>query len=639
MLKLLGILTFTILVFNGCVGTIETKKEKLTSGSVSGTEVLDYRGIENAIPTSHDKVEVTFPMMEGDSNGSITYVVKYNSLNSPKYYKAQDLLNSKDERGNFRVIIDDLALDYYYTFTVQVVDSNMNSSANIKVAEAKTFSNRTSHFYGVSSLQNLTGIDGAYGIKVNWLAGGKTGTLEPDPTDVFKYQIKIIEEPLNPSAFDDPNVDQNLVKEKIVDSNVISIDVNGLKPDTNYYVRVRAIHHDFKNHEQNIHYKKDSNNIFKKIRTFSITDPVNISPASLTAVTSAISGTVNVGWAKAQGPFREYRLYYGKKDVGTKTWAQYSNPLGPVCSNLFDADGWGCKILGADKVSSSISDLENYEVYQIALVACITTSCNQNEKYLEVEVTPDPIMANFLGLASIDHPRAYYQLDTVYLKFSSPDFSSGVISGLFIKFMGRTTQNPIEPACILNHPTDSCVHSSKYSNSPFDFSTETEVAVSGINPYSDDPYCFKVIPYIASSDGIQMANEELFPERCIVPKVDLPTISQFKGIDSVIVDTNLVKIEWTPPIGGIFSKYHLFVFRGGDDFNYNDAISGNEDYVHIVVDYGAPLQPNGRIAYSFGPLLDMNVGEKLKFGIVLSKESETGEEYSVVTPVKEITWL
>lgn len=633
------ILLTSIFFFTSCVGTIESGKPATSKGSVSGGVTIPYDGIRSAKAISSDKVEITFPAMPGDVNGEYTYVVLYNSQNSPNFYKSNELQTTKDEFGNFKVAIYDLAINSAYNFSVQVTDTKGNMSVNTKVIEVTTFANSTADFLGVSSVKNLLGVDGAYGLRVEWVAAKKTGIIVPDITDVSKYEIKVVEEPLTPAAFDDPAFDGAQKKVFIINNDKISTVINGLKPDTNYWVRVRAIHYGYEDNYIDPTYKREQNSKAIKFKTYSLlASNITIQPQSFIVASTNSNSSLDMSWSSASGPFLNYRVYYALLATATP-WSSYSSGLPANCSIEEDVNGWKCKTIPASEVVSQITDLQAYQNYQVALVACNNNSCSQNQKYNVVSAAPSPPLATFTGISSIDQPRHYYSLDTIYLKFSPPDFTSGIISGIYIKYLGRTSVNPIEPACILNDPSQTCNLTSPYSMASFDFKTDTEVAISGVELDQVEPYCFKMIPYIEKDTGIELADEEAIVPRCITPKADIPNALEFQGLANATKDaSNFITLEFTPPSAGIFTEYNIWVRIDQGVFDFDEAIAGHAAYTKIDLPYGFPTQPSGNIIYKFGPI-NLSAGQFADFGVLVSKPLGANREYSSnYNNIRKITW-
>lgn len=636
---------------SSCVGTIESKKSLLSKGSVFGSAVIEFEGIRSAKAISHDKVEVTFPAAVGDIDNAFTYTVLYNNSNSPNFFKGNELQKSKDDFGNFKIVVDKLDINTNYVFSVQVLDSKGNSSVNSKTVDITTFPNATADFNGISAAENQLGMDGMYGLKVQWVAAIKTGLLVPDITDVFKYEVTTLEEPLTPVAFDNPAY-ANDPKKKIllVGSDKITASVNGLKPDTNYYVRVRAIHYGYETYKLDPSYKKEENSKAIKLRTYASTSSVSVQPSTFIAASTNSSSSLDLSWVAAKGPFLNYRVYFAKLS-GTTPWDAYSSAtLSSSCLTTEDASGWKCKTVPATEVTSVISDLEAYQPYQVGLLACQNVSCSSNQRFNVTTSAPAPPLATFGGITSIGSPKHYYALETIYLNFSPPDFSSGVINGIYIKFMGRGSVNPVEPACILNDPlaTQSIdppcsTLASPYSIASFDFKTDTVVEVVGVDVESlSEPYCFKMIPYIEKNNTIERADETSIVERCITPVVDIPNSIQFSGLINAVKDSNdYVTLEWTPPSGGIFTQYEIFVRTDQGTFSFAEALGGSpgaDNYNMINLPYGYITQPSGNITYTFGPI-NLPAGQFAEFGVLVSKPDGASKIFSQnFSNIRKITW-
>ncbi|MDD0854247.1 fibronectin type III domain-containing protein [Halobacteriovorax sp. GB3] len=575
-----------------CVGTVEDLNPSTSKGVSVGGSILSFEGIQKAVPIANDKIDVFFFPANTDPR-DVTYVINYDGATVPVTVTGASI--RPDYRGFLKYTIDGLKIDTKYVFSVQAIDNKTGAkSANDAKFLASTFRNPTSHFYGVTTVENLPGADGRTALIVNWAGAPKYGSVaSPDDRDVSQYEIVLLDaDSLTPVAFDDPTFVIPLRKVELVDGDKVSHQVNGLQPGTKYYVRVRAINQGYITNSADAGYKKEENSNYALVSTLS-EDLSAIDVDLKDLVISAGSGSAglysfNLEWDPAQGPIDHYRVYYKKRSEGG-TWASYRTTRDNVCDGVETGDNaYSCKKLIYTASSTTITDLTPYTDYDIYVVICTTAACESSTSLEYTSAPPyktDPGLANFGGIIAIDNPKNSWALDEVYLRFDPPDITSGVVDGLIVEAKG-SAGSPITNNVFLNHPT--VANSSSLVAGTFDFVNDTEVSVRGVDTTGAATYCFSLLPYVweDGSVSINRSNERTV---CANPQVLAPTLDEFGGAISASnpdPSTNSFSIFWQTPSGGIYDKFVVFVRTTNGTFSFSDAMGGDANYIRVEVDYG-----------------------------------------------------
>lgn len=599
-----------VLALCSCVGTVEDKNPLTTKGAAAKTTPLTFEGIFQATPIAHDKVDVFFYPAVGDPR-SFTYFIYYDGASQPITIPGATLRT--DYRGLLKTTISNLQIGTTYSFNVQAQDENENRSTNTLTQTATTFTNQTANFSGVAVVRNLSGADGRNALRVEWPEAERIGSVfSPKEVDPVQYEITVVDgDQLTPAAFDDISIGEPNRRIVYVSDSKIAHNVEGLKSGTKYYIRVRAIHYGFSQNSANISYKREANSNYYLAQTLSDQlgdidvdlSVYNVNPSAGSAGLTAF----DVSWDPARAAFQEYRVYYHQVGDGSP-WSSFQFSRHDVCNGP-DANEpqWSCKRVNYDLSNTVVTDLQPFKNYEVVTVICLNSDCLPAESIAYYHNSPyrtEPGVAPFGGIEEIELAKNYWAIDELYLKITPPDLSAGVMDGILVELL---TRSDVAADTILNHPQTS--QNSGYSVSNFNFATDDTIVVNGINPFSAEQYCFRLIPYVWDN-GVVDEKRSGVVDTCITAEIKAPSVEEFTGLklDSISADaiTDSISLAWDPPTAGIYNKYVLFVRINAGVFNFGDAINpANPDYVRIEIPYGQTsyninFLPNG--TYSFGVL-------------------------------------
>jgi len=600
--------------FLSCVGTVEDKNPSTTKGASAQTSPLYFDGIFKATAITNDKVEIFFYPAVGDPR-LFTYLVYYDGGSQPISVPGATLRT--DYRGLLKTTVTGLQTGTNYSFNVQVVDSTGNRSTSTLVQTTKTFSNLTANFPGVSIVRNLSGADGRNALRVEWPAAERIGSIfSPKEIDPSQYEISVINaDELTPDSFDDTSIGEPNRKVIYVSDNKIAHNVDGLKAGTKYYIRVRCMHFGYSKNGANSSYKREENSNYFLAQTLSdqIGDiDVDLSLYNVDSAPGAAGlSSFNVSWDPARAAFSEYRVYYRKMSEGV-AWSSYRLGRDDNCNGVETNDpAWSCKKVSYSVSSTPITDLEPYTNYEVVTVICGNSTCSFADSvdyYHNSPYRTDPGTAAFGGIEEIFPARNYWALDEVYLKYTPPDLSSGVIDGLIVRIKTSTETKD------LNNPDPAASNTSSYSVSVFDFAIDNEVTVKGIDAFSGQNYCFNLLPYVWDNGVVDIKTDNVV-EKCITPAITMPLVVEFPGLklDSISPDTvaNSIVLSWDTPLGGIYNQFTIFVRITPGVFSFGEAINPTDpNYVSVNVPYGENsysinFLPEG--VYQFGVLSNYDV--------------------------------
>lgn len=577
-----------LLSLSSCVGTIQDADSTKTIGAGEGSEKgIDYAGILSARAIAHDKVEIFFPVAEGDPD-ELAYVIRYDGQQIPLYIFGSSL--RPDYRGQLRATVKNLNISSNYVFSVQVREIKKGVESNNSVNKlVKTFNNVTSNFDGVSELRHLSGAAGTTGIEVHWNPAEVRGTvINKDEIDPIEYKVTIIDgAALNPGSMNNAEFTEPQRKIITASSDKRKIVVNGLSPDRKYYVQVRAIHHGTTVYGVDPNYKKEENTNYLEISTYS-DDVGDIDFADSSYQLSYPQGSgglysLNAKWAAPTGNFDHYRIYYTVKNTANLNNYLNLNNQDTQCLGAETADSnVRCYFVGPSLLNTTLSELNPYVEYDTLLVICLSVNCEAGKRRItEVRsMKTAPPVAQFDGITRIDGAININELDRMFLHFSLPVFSTGNISGYYVKYYGS---DPSSTPVIINNPNNS----SGLTIGNYSLTTSTSIEVIGIDPTSQSNYCFKVVPYIVNLDNsITEADESTLPVSCRSPGITGPTIADFSGFEnfSCNVSNGQIILNWNAPLTGVYSHYQIFYQNTLPDFSYGAAIdSGNSAYTRLLV--------------------------------------------------------
>ena len=614
------------LVVVSCVGTIENTERESAKSAVLPPKALNYAGIEEAIPVAHSKVEVYFPPAEGNAD-DLTYVITYDGLIAPITVAATSL--RQNHKGLLFYTVSNLLSNTTYNFKVEVKDEKQGiEGANDKMIPATTFNNQTCTFAGIQSASNLSGIAGVTGIRVDWIGGVVTGGTIPDPFDPISYEITLIDaDVITADDFDTPGFVEPDKKIVIAGKDDIFKTINGLKPATRYYVRIRCIHVDYGNFGSDPTYLSEKNNIYLEIST------LDNSVSSLSFDGNSVTAenppgelgltSLNMGWTAAQGVFDHYRVYYGPGDQVAEYNSftpdqQCTNPAKEVFTNPTI-----CKKVTYQELGTSLNDLLPYSEYSVLVIVCLTIECDQTGEYVKApaqiyETTPR--LVTFLGITTIDHPNDPSDLGKIYLNWELPDLQTGVADGIAIRYIDSDGVQ-----WWLNHPA--------YSNDTSlevvefgDWRTDPRVGITGTSPLGSLSYCFQAAAYLVEANGDIRINEgAIAPPVCIDPEIMKPEGSEDWGSIEGLgpLQFKKIQVQWANDLDDRFPvSYYLVVWKATNtagDWNWTTALdptkvgAGDTDWP-----YKYHFIPTSQFEFQVGNIPCMNPGGPffVYFGVV-----------------------
>lgn len=600
--KLLSIalIITTLFVVTACVGKVkDTTPVKTIANTEKENSVTSYIGIISAKAISNSKIEVFFPPIDGDTD-KISYIISYDRQSNPVYVDATTM--KPDYRGILKYTITGLNSDTSYVFNVQAKNnSNGKVSANSLKFSATTFANITANFYGVSEVRNLSGSQGLNGIEVLWPEAQILGSdISRNTLDPIEYKITVIDAAfLNPGNINDATFSEPQRKVISVAGSKRSMVVNGLKPATKYYVQVRCIHYGFSLNSSNSAYKVEENSNYQEISTYS-DDLANLNFKNNSFYLTwppGIGGlsTLLGNWEAPIGNFDHYRIYYAITGTVNLNTFLNSQEVDALCLDEEVSDSRvSCQETNFASTNAYIAGLIPNTSYDVILAVCITGDCAKSKRVisqLKTKITTPPVVS-FQGISTIETSTDINELNTLTLKYSPIDFTTGNIAGLLVDYYGNSESNA-SPKTI-NDP--SIVNNTGLTVDSFDYRAteiaDTQIIVRGINTAIVDKQCFLVYPFSYNNDGSKNLYLNLTSPVCIIPNLKAPTATEFPGLTISNTDTpcqksaHRIDINWTAPTKGIFSKYEIFYTNSLLPFNFTQALnylSGN-GYQRVQVD-------------------------------------------------------
>lgn len=591
-----------------CVGTVQESKETFTKASDAPKSPLIFAGITSVSAISDSRLEVFFYPASGGS-GKYTYDIMVGS--SPFPISIPSDVMTPDFRGLLKTTITGLNRLTTYQVRVEVRDSQSEVQSNSQILKsATTFDNQVADFNGVSSASNTPGQDGKDSIKIRWTPARTSGGLTKQVWEPKFYEVVLVDaDRLTPNDMD---VEYTATQGRWVfafnhDNSINEYIVRGIPSQTRFYVRMRAIHEASIDDVYDPKKRSELNTNYVTISTLSASLADINFPSESFAVTlaSGVQGlsAIQANWTAAAGVFDHYRLYYGQTGGGVASGAFPETCLSPMLSD--PGETVFCKKVDFDKASSSITGLIPYTSYEVVLVLCATISCGPTERLLSPVKTimTDPTSPVFNGVREVKSAQSLADLGKLFVEFNIPNFATGYFDGLILK-MRRTVDG-----------SDTAIEITEFTNpvslQAYNFLTQGQVVLSGVDYLSSEPYCFTLYPYKYDTDGVTRRESPNEVWKCIQPDAEAPTVDQFIGLTSGRTENNTAYFTWNAPTSGIFSHYELYWRKqSGETFTWGNAMvaANNFDYTNYGVFEIDPEQtditlegiPNGN--YGFGIL-------------------------------------
>ena len=654
-------------LFMSCVGTVEDSKVDINSLNKEDKGVILFSGLEKAKGISHDKIELEFTPL-GDGNANIKYFLYINGGQSPIEVNPESLDDAVS--GRKRYLVSGLNINTSYKFRLRIKNILTNSeSAKEKELVAKTFDNKTSDFKGITSVSKVTGMSDST-IFVEWVPAKMDGVIVTKEYDPLFYQVSIIG-PGGPENLNNPNYvgldkDVKEVPKPLIEqispmnhNKHTSTLVDSLKPDTTYYVQVRAINKLWYNFYKDpminiIPVDRELNTKFLKIKTDPANGVFDFNRDSLRVANTLGANAftkVNAFWSPGTGTFSGYRIFLRKYPLPNATEStvlgddrmSLEQMQGVIDGTIAPSDGNG-RFVDADttKTSLEIGSLSSYEWYQFKIIQCKNTMCPVyplTDPNLGIvsemrAIRVQPYLAPFDGITRIDNPKLASGLDEIIVNFDPAVLTVGYADKLEVYCIDPTTvgtnpaayvydPSPLSTIARTGSPVSKC-NGLYLKDEPL--LPDKSLIIKGVKAIpafsaADATYCYTVFPAIRYQ-AEQIPPAGTYPVndwvvRCVTPEVKTPTASQFGGFTgscNAVQDT--IGLTWTAPTGGIYANYRIFyrTIAGNQSFKFSEAIAGNPAYSSVSVADGTlaktltGLRPGNR--YRMGILAEIEFGGK-----------------------------
>ena len=590
-LLLFGFLSATV----GCVGTVQEAAVPKTAIASQPRASISFDGLFKADPVSQDKFELFFKPAKGGS-GKYNYIIYVGDNPFPITVPTEVL--QEDYEGYLKYTVKGFDTGKSYDIKVEAEDQlTGGKDSNEVVINATTFFNAVADFPGIASLSSTAGIEGLDSIKVRWSHASLSGSIVLTATDPVSYEIVALDSTnsgLTPANFDDLDkkpVDGRFVKSVLYDSDINEVTLRGLKPNTKYYVRVRAIHSASSFiHGPDPRKRSELNSKYMWIKT--LDDDLSKIKFKVSGLAVSLndgmaqSSSLVLTWPIASGVFDHFRVYYSQveSNLGTPSSACVINyppkdPPDPNDPNALDKtySVSGCKKYAFDSTGSIIPTLQANKDYYFRLVVCQLEDCSRNIMGVPRKGTTVPIPAPFNGLSDIRGAEKISEIGKIFLTFSPADFSQGDFDGYHVKYRSDTSLPKKE---IITDPTD--INSLNLRYEAFDFRTANSITITNVDYGAGGTYCFTVIPFIYDDNPLNMKGYKTLDndvEKCLKPELKVPDATQFKGLEALNgaeVEGHDIVLSWTQPLAGIFDSYRVFILnpeakRNGATFSYETA--------------------------------------------------------------------
>lgn len=585
-----GILLLIITTLLSCVGTIKSVDPIATYTQNDATAVLNkFQGIHSAVPIAGSKVDVFFYPIEGTLD-NYTYVISYDGQQIPEFIEAKNV--SPDYRGLIKYTVKNLQLNTKYNFKVQLRDITLGKeSATAAKSVVSTFSNVTANFYGINEVRNLPGSLGLTGVEILWpeaevLGNGSTRIELSDPVE---YKITVLDGTNNsPADINNETFKEPVRRQFSASTNKKNLIINGLKPGTKYYIQIRCIHQGKIENSANTAYKVEENTNYLEITTYSENlNSLSFDPDSFyLSYPSGVGGlyALKANWEIPTGNFDHFRIYYAVKGTANLTSYINSTPdqFDKLCEDKEVVNNQiYCQFAPSNMNNAILSGLIPHTNYDAMVIACITATCNlRKTTYVQTKKTTPPV-ADFGGITTIKSTSDINELNSIKINFNLPDFKSGSISGYILEYFYDSKTYP-SPTII----SEASSNTSTLTIDPFNYLADTSITVRGIDYSAGTQYCFLLYPFSYDSAGEKINYRSTFYAngngvKCITPLIEGPRINQFSGFDgnSLCDKTNhSAYLSWTPPTGGIYDSYEVFIIKGSNpSFSFVNAVADTQE--------------------------------------------------------------
>jgi hypothetical protein len=619
--KIIHLLTVSFLIMlSACVGKIEEANVPNTTQFVTDPVLFSYTGIVTANPVAHDKIEITFQKVAGATSDYI-YKLYVNDSENGTEMSLSSLTTHM--AGRYYFLVSNLTINTEYKFKVRAFNKKTGGQSKDEISlEAKTFNNVVADFKGIINLQNVPGQE-SRAIRVKWDKVPYFVASPSKPNDPVRYEV--IYASGSPAELFNPQSTFRRVRTITpitVATHPTEVDIDDLSSDTTYYFTVRAVHRIYANYENAgasyIPVDRENNTKFLSLKTSASEGAPGFNPANFNVSNSLSDAgytSVETTWARSWGAFYAMKIIYKQSTVDFVEQDFIDIPLK-------QPDGVSGVRTITDPFTTrlTLTNLTPNAIYQFKLLLCKTpaSECTisgvgstvadrSSTKFLIVK----PSLASFMGLNNISHPESALALNEITLNFDPPVTSIGWADGMKFYCTGNNGTHHLLSQTPINDPTNGGVCNGLTRGAmPGDVSSMTEMKVIGI-VLGGTEYCFSATPYLSHGSGIsvQLTDAQRI-QRCITPEIRTPTLQQFAGMDTSVVNANRsITSTWITPTGGIFDRYVVFWKKRTETsttstFSFNNAITEFEST--YSVNSGIRNTNCGEANYCFETLTGVN---------------------------------
>lgn len=581
----------------GCVGTVQESKTKENLFDQKSTSTFNFSGLSFAKGIAHDKIEVEFYPADGTN---VSYKLYVNDTETPLDIDPQALTPTYG--GRFLYTLKNLSPNMIYKLKLSALKADGSKSKNETVLFAQTYDNRVADFQGIKKVSLQPG-NTARGIIVEWIPTTMSGLFNAGPFDPIHYEVKVISEVggvinLNSSTYQG----SDLLPPKLIPTppaqagpfeNPSSITIDNLRPDTTYFVQVRAINllYDTWKNADPIPVDRERNTKYLSIKTASNTgfysfDQDNVvltNPPGFDAFDK-----INVFWRAASGPFTGYRIFARKYDGLLN--AQTDDLLTDAQLNLM-TQNLEYESVSSGTTSAIMAGLETDAYYQVKVVLCKVSSCpidiadaNNSIKSTMKSIKVSPTLAPFTGIYDIGNPGQFSDKDVVTLKFDPPIVSAG-----YANLMEFYCVNPNNLSEMTKFDGTNVISGSGISSceglylediNP-SLSSYRAQKVKGLPINGTNKFCFAATPAILAgvATPIRLPAQDRIV-RCSFPEIQPPSNKEFPGLNnSCVISGVTATLSWPLPTAGVYSGFKLFwKEKNSRNYSFPAAVSGSLDY-------------------------------------------------------------
>jgi hypothetical protein len=535
----------------GCVGTIQDNSQKVEGATTADVISINFAGVEMASAIAHDKIRLSFFPASGGSN-QFDYRVFINGSTKAASSTSSSSLQP-DGRGYLHVIVRGLSVGTSYSFSVKAFDKKNNvQDKNTKDISLSTLSYLVPQFDGISSLENLPGIDGESKLLAIWGAASEAAP-NPNPFGVNPYAIT------GYRVFVGQSEESLQLVATIPNPNATQYEISNLSAGVNYLVRVRAI-------DSRTPPIEDLNLTTRELKTLT-NKPIQFAGLKTLTIPTDSSGfsTLNLSWDPGEGSFDRYFIYYSTTPKSS-----------------FDPSETPAKIITTMSTTSTTLTVPlPHQTYYVAVVACNGAACSDfrgNTTVRSVKTTP-PI-ALFNGIESITLPSGVLGTTALDLHWSLPDTTKGVYNEIRIfRTDGNGTYNPNTDRIFAFNPASPNVAGFDTNYSSLSSPITQSARIRGLT--TDQEYCFVIKAFSTNPvDPLNPTGSTHMNERkvCATPRFVVPGFNGLKTSCAAVTATSF-RVSWDlPEPAGIYEYFKVWVKSAGSPFIFTQAQTGDNQY-------------------------------------------------------------